>query len=159
MKSSIPEKSGGPSIKRGLLDRIKDSLRQSRGVRRTVKWWRSRTTADPGWGRIMARDPLRERVLAAGGTGPRVLLATSIGGYWAGTTLESLLAAALKLRGTEVEVLLCDAVLPACQACEARAWRKIERFARLGPRDGLCGGCFEPGRRLFEGLGVKVRRL
>ncbi|HVR72825.1 MAG TPA: capsule biosynthesis protein, partial [Planctomycetota bacterium] len=65
----------------------------------------------------------------------------------------------LTLRGAEVEVLICDAVLPACQACEARAWRKIERFARLGPRDGLCGGCFEPGRRLFEGLGIKVRRL
>ncbi|HVR74353.1 MAG TPA: hypothetical protein VMT52_08475, partial [Planctomycetota bacterium] len=91
MKSPNQAKSGRASIKTGLLERVKDSLQQSHGLRRAVRWWRSRTTADPGWARITAGDPLQGRAIAAGATGQRVLLATSIGGYWAGTTLESLL--------------------------------------------------------------------
>ena len=124
-----------------------------------VKWYRSKTSADPGWRKVIRRDAAEwASALEAARGGPRVLLATSIGGYWAGTTLESLLAVSLTLRGANVEILLCDGVLPACQACEARAFSSLERFARLGPQADLCGNCFEPGRRIFEELGLKVHR-
>jgi hypothetical protein len=125
-----------------------------------VKWYRSKTAADPGWRAILEREAVEWRAaLERARGGPRVLLATSIGGYWAGTTLESLLAVALTLRGADVRVLLCDGVLPACQACEARSFASIERFVRSGPQGTLCDGCFDPGRRLFEGLGLKVHRF
>lgn len=87
-----------------------------------------------------------------------MLLATSLGGYWSGTTLDSVLSVALTLRGAAVETLLCDAALPACQLCEARHHPGAERFARVGPRASLCGGCFAPGARFFERLGIRVRR-
>lgn len=86
-----------------------------------------------------------------------MLLATSLGGYWAGTAIESLLGAALTLRGAAVEVLLCDGLLPACQACEARAFARPGDLTRGGPQATLCGGCFEPGASLYRGLGLKVR--
>src|SRR5213594_2882457 len=115
---------------------MRELFRRSRTLRRMVRWYRSKRLADPGWTRVLARDPLAwEKALERARGGPRVLLATSLGGYWAGTTLESLLAVALTLRGSEVEVLLCDGVLPACQLCEARAFRSLDRFARTGPQE------------------------
>jgi hypothetical protein len=45
---------------------------------------------------------------------PNVLMATSVGGLTALTTIENLLAVALTLRGANVHVLLCDQALPAC---------------------------------------------
>ncbi len=138
---------------------MREVLRKSRALRRAVKWYRSKTVADPGWRKVLQRDAQEwQSALEKARNGPKVLLATSLGGYWAGTTLESLLALSLTLRGANVEVLLCDGVLPACQACEARAYRSLERFARRGPQADLCGNCFEPGRRIFEGLGLKVHR-
>lgn len=127
-----------------------------------VRWYRSRTSADPGWGRVLAAPGAaaawREALERARG-GPRVLVATSLGGFWAGTTLESLLAVALTLRGARVQVLLCDGVLPACQLCEARAFSSLERFARRGPRGGLCDGCYGHGKSVFEGLGIPALRM
>ena len=58
-----------------------------------MRWYRARTSADPGWGPLLAREAGRWReALQSARDGPPVLLATSLGGYWAGTTLESLLA-------------------------------------------------------------------
>ena len=47
-------------------------------------------------------------------TGLNILIATSIGGHAAVTTLESMLAVALTLRRVRVHLLLCDEFLPAC---------------------------------------------
>jgi hypothetical protein len=139
---------------------LREALRRSRTLRRVVRWCRARTLADPHWEEVLGADAAAFRAaIARARGGPRVLLATSIGGYWAGTSLESLLAVALTLRGAEVEVLLCDGILPACQACEARGFGKMSRFASEGPQKTLCGGCFPAGRKLFEGLGLTVHRF
>ena len=53
----------------------------------------------------------------------RVLIATNIGGHGPVGVFESTLAAALALRDAEVEIVLCDAALPACP-----------RAFRTGPR-------------------------
>ncbi len=125
-----------------------------------VRWYRSKRAANPGWEAILRRDAAAwGAALERARGGPKVLLATSLGAYWAGTTLESLLAVALTLRGVDVRVLLCDGLLPACQLCEARAFSSIERFADRGPQASLCAGCFDPGRKVFEGLGLKVHRF
>ena len=49
-------------------------------------------------------------------------MATSLGDYEMGSLLESSLASALRLRESNVDVLLCDGVLAGCQMA------KIERI-------------------------------
>jgi hypothetical protein len=141
---------------------VREALRKSRWLRRAVRWLRSKSAADPGWDRLL-RDAIAARewreALAAASSGTRVLLGTSLGGHWAGTTLESLLAVALTLRGAQVEVLLCDGVLAACQLCELRGFKDAASFAREGPQASLCRPCLAHGLEVFEGLGLRVHRL
>lgn len=89
--------------------------------------------------------------------GPRVLIATGTGRHRAVTPVESMLAAALTLRGAEVEVLLCDRVLPACQEATFAGLRRPEDFVERGPKPFLCDQCLCEGRRLFAPLGLPVR--
>jgi len=143
-----------------ILESLREGLRRSRSVRRAVKWYRGKYAADPGWGRILALEGgVWQSALNRAKGGPPVLLATSIGGYWTGTNLESLLAAALTLRGAAVRILLCDGVLPACQACDGRDVADFGTFVRQGPQKSLCGDCLRRGLRLFEGLGLPVVRF
>ncbi|MDQ1620018.1 MAG: hypothetical protein QOE19_2587 [Actinomycetota bacterium] len=90
-------------------------------------------------------------------TGPRVLIATNLGGYQQGTVLESLLAVALTLRGARPEILLCDADLPACQ---------LTKYAKISPRKlvrtgtaPVCPPCVAAGHDAFDALGLPVRSL
>ncbi len=72
----------------------------------------ARTNGHPDWTPILAQDPDGwERSLRAAKHGPKVLIPTSVGGHFAVTPMESSLAVALTLRGADVHVLLCDAVL------------------------------------------------
>lgn len=86
----------------------------------------------------------------------RVLIATSIGSHLAAMQLETTLAAALRLRGAEVEALLCDEILPGCQICEPRLFPNHRHFVKHGPQRDLCGFCYSAGKRNYEELGVKV---
>ncbi|HEY5940302.1 MAG TPA: hypothetical protein VIT87_05740, partial [Gemmatimonadales bacterium] len=87
-----------------------------------------------------------------------VLVATSVGSHIAGTSLESALAAALTLRGAQVDVLLCDTALPACLAADVTWYPDRGQFVRHGPSRDLCHGCFDSGARVFRDLGLRVRR-
>lgn len=89
--------------------------------------------------------------------GPRVLVATDLGGYQQGTVLESLLSVALTLRGARPEILLCDADLPACQ---------LTKYAKIRPRQlvrtgtaPICPPCVAAGRDAYDPLGLPVRTL
>jgi len=88
----------------------------------------------------------------------KVLLATSIGGYFPGATLESLIGMALKQRGVEVHVLLCDSVLPACMDCDVTWYPNQEQFVRYGPSQDLCLACFDPAAKSFADLGIVVHK-
>src|SRR4051812_25152907 len=69
----------------------------------------------PRWDVLLGKDAARWRAArTAAESGPRVLIATSIGGHAPLLTVESLLAVALTLRGARVHLLLCDESLPAC---------------------------------------------
>jgi len=121
---------------------------------------RARTTAYPRWAAIPGVDgrQWREAREAARG-GPRVLLATNVGGYSGGATLESLIGAALTLRGAEVEVLLCDHALPACLQCEVGIYPRLQYFERHGPSRDLCHHCHEPAAAMFAALGLPMLRF
>ena len=69
----------------------------------------------PDWRPLLraSADAWRQAIADATG-GPRVLIATAVGGHPPSTTVESLLAVALTLRGANVQMLLCDERLPAC---------------------------------------------
>ena len=77
------------------------------------------------------------------------------------TTLDSLLAVALTLRGARVDVLLCDEVLPACQNCLLGKLQDewvTNEFLRHGPKREICRTCYSPAQAMFESLGVRVLR-
>ena len=101
---------------------------------------------------------LRHRVASLPADAPRVLLAPSIG-HPAMTTLDSVLAVALTLRGARVDVLLCDELLPACQSCLLGKLQDewvVNEFIPHGPRRELCRSCHRPADAMFKALGVNV---
>lgn len=138
--------------------RVKQFVKRFTLVKRLVGWSRARETRSFArrWGRLLDTTGSAP----AGARGPsRVLLATSTGAWQPGTRLDSVLAAALRLRGAEVEAFLCDEALPACQLADAYFYPSQRRFLRDGPKPDLCPGCFGPAAELFDRLDVRLHRL
>lgn len=113
-------------------------------------------TAGDRWSELLAGSP-RWQAARAAAAGPRVLVATDLGGYQQGSVLESLLSVALTLRGARPEILLCDADLPACQ---------LTKYAKIRPRQlvrtgtaPICPACVAAGRDTYDPLGLRVRTL
>ena len=73
------------------------------------------------------------------------------------SNLHSLLGAALELRGTNVDYLICDKVLP---ACTNSIFSKIneELFIKEGPKK-LCSSCLDNNESLFEQLSDNLIKL
>jgi hypothetical protein len=88
---------------------------------------------------------------------PRVLIATLMGGYDHARVLDTVLAQALDVRGAEVEVLLCNAAIPACQMM--KAGRVTAEQLAAGEAVPYCGKCLSRGRGGFEGLGYPINLL
>lgn len=89
--------------------------------------------------------------------GPKVLIATSVGGNSALTPFESLLGVALTLRGADVHYILCDKSLPACQNCFGSDIETQEKFVKNGPP--ICDWCFDVGERCLNQLGLQVHKF
>ena len=69
----------------------------------------------PDWGAVLRKESLAwSKAKENAQNGPNILIATTVGGFAALSSLENLLAVALTLRGARVHTLLCDAVLPLC---------------------------------------------
>jgi hypothetical protein len=112
----------------------------------------------PTWEPLLSEDrQLWDSALEQARQGRKILIATSVGSYLAGTTLESALAVALTLRGADVHLLLCDAALPACLSCWSDLYPNHKRFSQEGPRDD-CTSCFEPAYKMYTSLGLTVHR-
>jgi hypothetical protein len=101
---------------------------------------------------VRPHEPTWQAALAAASDGPRVLIATNIGGHFGLSQIDRMLAVALTLRGARVSTVLCDAALPACQMCEINLVPKVGRFARRGPPRQLCSYCAGPARSSCEAL-------
>lgn len=138
------------------LSRHPAMSRHVRLIRRHLKAW---TSGHPDWKKIFGSEfsrflQKRQHSLS----GPNVLIATSVGAHFAGTTMESALATGLTMRGAQVHVLLCDALLPACLLCNSTWYPNPQQFAEQGPSQDLCHSCFTPAKRMYESLGFKVHR-
>ncbi|HXG70628.1 MAG TPA: hypothetical protein VNJ04_08470 [Gemmatimonadaceae bacterium] len=112
----------------------------------------------PDWRPLLraSGDAWRQAIANAVG-GPRVLIATAVGGHPPSTTVESLLAVALTLRGAHVQMLLCDERLPACLRSHVTAVSSDVQFAIDGPQGSTCIGCYGSGAALYGSLGLPVR--
>jgi hypothetical protein len=111
----------------------------------------------PPWSEIVLGASGKEWAEAkrAAQTGPKILVATSVGGHSGVTPMESLLAVALTLRGANVHFLLCDRFLPACLFTTSRAISD-EDFLQRGPQGSLCNGCFQAGKNSYEPWGLPI---
>ncbi len=88
----------------------------------------------------------------------KVLIATSAGGHFTALNVESVLAAALKMRGHSVQALLCDGILSACiETVHALYPTQLRRasLVRFGPKE-LCISCTRPGAAHYARLGIDV---
>jgi len=109
------------------------------------------------WGRLLQKDAQQWReARQRAQNGAKILIATSTGGHTSSTTIESLLAVALTLRGAEVHVLLCDELLPACMLCSFIRFRDFRDFVREGPQKRVCWDCFSVGYRVYKPMGLPI---
>jgi hypothetical protein len=72
--------------------------------------------------------------------------------------MESLLSAALSVRGARVTVLLCDGILPACFDCMMGLTVSERELAQRGVQPYLCKSCYRSAAGVYQGLGVEVLR-
>ncbi|MDO9262833.1 MAG: hypothetical protein Q7U02_02625 [Desulfosalsimonadaceae bacterium] len=110
----------------------------------------------PDWRRLLSDDwdEWQAAVKQAGG-GPRILIATGVGGHVPVVILDSLLSVALTLRGAEVHVLLCDGALPACERLTIHD-TSPGPFARHGVSKQRCANCFRHADRMYRSLGLPI---
>lgn len=123
------------------------------------RWYRAPRKGYPRWPSILHLDWTAWRSALRDADGPRVLVATSVGAFLPGNTLESVLSVALTLRNAGVEVLLCDESLPACLDCHTLWFPKTRDFLKKGPQGRLCGSCYPPSKRMYQDLGLHVEGM
>jgi hypothetical protein len=136
---------------------FKDILKSSGIARGLLQQYRLRT-GQPHWEGVLARSGRNSDAQDFASARQKVLFATGGGGYLGATTVESLLAMALRQRGAESHILLCDGLLPACLQCNIDWQRDEERYAKRGPTRMHCDACFSPARKMYESLGLRVHR-
>lgn len=138
-----------------------DLLHTARDIAKRVSLYRfGKDPRFPDWEGLLNADlSLWEDAKKAVASGPRILIATNVGGFSHTAVLESMLAVALTLRGARVEILLCDAVLPACFRAEVTDIPDPTIFETYGLADILCEGCIVTGNYIFNPLGLITHRL
>jgi hypothetical protein len=135
-----------------LTERLRSAARQNKVLRGLVRrrragQWLTDWTAAGAPGALDRHE---------GGEQPRkVLLGTDVAGHLNGTIVESALGAALRLRGHQVDMLLCDGLLPACLEC-TYVQISPDRMSAGGPQSSLCGYCHQTGVDSVDGLGITI---
>ena len=119
----------------------------------------ARSDGHMDWHNLVAAEGERWRQAVESARGPKVLLATNLGLNFGAGRIDSLLAAALTLRGARVSHLLCDAALPACMAADLSWYADLERFGREGSARDLCRHCFGPAVEALAPLGLPVHSV
>jgi len=143
---------------------MKSKLRKiAKRILPTGLQWRLRAALGrnphPDWVAILRKDRRRwQEARRAAQNGPKILIATTVGGNFPAAHMESALAVALTLRGANVHILLCDRRLPACQLAQSSQFPDPREFAARGPAS-LCDACYEPAAAMYASLGLKVHVL
>jgi len=86
-------------------------------------------------------------------------VSTNVAGFRHVSSLESVLAVALTLRGVEVHLSLCDAALPACLRAGLDNVPDPAAFTDYGLPSLICGACTAEGDRELASLDIPTHRL
>ena len=132
------------------LDKIINILRRYLKLFKRKKWAQGGAYFD--WA------PLYDNKLNYKTKNKKVLIASSTGGLFNVVSLEGAIGAALNVRDINIEILLCDEVLPACQECQISWYPKVEQFIHNGPQRDLCKDCFWPAEKMFKSQNFKVHK-
>lgn len=142
-----------------VYQRLKQFLRPLREKQLVAAGKQKSKAALPDWSAIVSRnETLWVDCLAKAKDGPRVLMATAIGGHPQFTVLESSLNVALTLRGAKVDTLLCDAAMPGCQRAKI-AGVSPPALADGKLNDVFCAGCMATGDTVFSIPGLEILRM
>lgn len=159
----MPPTNGGEGSGSPLIARLGKALRASRAYaplrRRRLLSTLNHPDAFPDWATLIRSDEASWIEARSTPKKKRVLLATSLGLQSSTQTIDSLLAVALTFRGAEVDVLLCDKALPACQIPDHVNTPSVSRMASHGPVVDFCGPCWKIGQSVYEPLGLNVLQL
>jgi hypothetical protein len=142
-----------------LPQAIKINLKKSAFFRKIARRYNS-SYHHVNWSRILAgEDRLCPPAGYDGEPNQKVLIPTSVGSWVGCVHVESMLAVALTLRNTQVELMLCDGVLPACLACEYGYLGKLNAKNKTRLSRSFCRTCFSPAYRVYQQLGMKTHRF
>ena len=87
----------------------------------------------------------------------KILIATSSGGHKVATSFESLLGVSLSLKGSIVEILLCNKILTGCIMTTDE--NTMEKELLQEKQTDICHACFDIGKKTFEKTGLKIHYL
>lgn len=141
------------------MSRWKDIIRKSslfRPLRMARLRYIARHAGHEDWPEKLKADWSEWNRALASTSGPKVLIATSMGGHFALNAIDRMLAIALTLRGARVSLALCDGALTACQMCEYNLFGDEQRFIQFGPARDICGYCSGPSVQASRKLGLEV---
>jgi hypothetical protein len=111
------------------------------------------------WPALMARDQALWRKAVETASGPVVLIGSNTGMHGAVITMDSVLGAALTLRGARVRYVLCDGVLQGCLMATYSDALPPKLIAERGLFGALCKACFNRGTNIYRPLGLPLLRL
>lgn len=142
-----------------LLRKIKALFRPVVEEVRVATGKQKRQAALPDWSKIVASDPmLWSEAKRRSESGPRILMATMIGGQPQLTVLESALNVALTLRGARVDTLICNSALPACMYAKISGISPA-RLANYELDQVFCEPCQRRSALVFDPIGLNVLKL
>lgn len=125
----------------------------------TNKFYSQDTTQFPKaglWEDILSSHKYKHQRMK--GKSEKILCATSVGSHEVVTRIDSLVAMGLWLRGAEPEFLLCDEVLPACEAAMFQDLPSMDDFLAQGSKAHFCANCFSKGQAFYDPLPIPVKR-
>lgn len=119
----------------------------------------ARGSAHNDWREILQRSTMAMPAAGSRSGGGRVLIATSLGAHFGASRLDTAIAAALGLRGADVEHFYCDAALPACMAADESWFASPDELAGGAIRSRICAHCAAPAIEKLQPLGQVIHRL
>jgi hypothetical protein len=136
--------------------KYRNILKKSPTIKRYARWYYTKKKAFNWLALINNSNSLWKNLIENSINKKQILIATSVGYNMSATTVESLLAVALTLRNAHVDILLCDAALPACMACEISLYRKKHLNNDTSLSKKLCKTCKSAGYNAFNPLGLPI---
>ena len=111
--------------------------------------------AYPNWNNLIGNNKFEDKNIK---NKKKILIATSTGGHRLALSTETLFGFSLKLKGAEVEFLLCDGVLNACSQCTHNMFSSNKEFIFLGSKK-ICSACWPIGKEALKKSFYKLNKF